>query len=277
MHRFAGKKVALPIPTFSSYYEFLRPDSKLVWYHLEEKNNFSINLNDFSNFIRNNNVDTAILINPSNPVGTYSKKDEIVDFLRKSTDLDLIILDESFIHFAYEDNELSLINNSALINEFPNLVIIKSMSKDFGIAGIRAGYGIMHSRRVKELLYNGYLWNSSGLANYFFSLYSQVDFRKEYDVVRRKYIMETRNFIDQLATINSIKVFPTMANFALIKIPDEINSFDFTMDLLIDSGIYLRDCKDKVGLSERGGFIRVASRSYVENNVIFNSIRNYFL
>ena len=66
--------------------------------------------------------------------------------------LDNFILDESFIHFAYEDLDLSQVSFAPLIKKYKNLSIVKSMSKDFGIAGIRCGYGIMSEDKVKNLL-----------------------------------------------------------------------------------------------------------------------------
>ena len=178
------------------------------------------------------------------------------------------------MHFAFENSELDLIDNSSLVSKYPNLIIIKSMSKDFGIAGIRAGYGVMNQKRVNSLLSNGYLWNVSGLTNYFFELYSDEIFQVEYQKVRKKYIEDTDIFFKNLNTISEIKVYPSKANFALIKLPENITSFDFFMEILIDSNIYLRDCSDKIGL--KGNYVRVASRTKEENNKIFMSFKNFF-
>ena len=183
-----------------------------------------------------------------------------------------IIIDESFIHFAYEDDEFSQITSEELMYKYENLVIIKSMSKDFGIAGIRAGYAIMNEKRVAELLSNGYLWNVSGLANYFFKIYCEPDFIAQYDIVRKKYIMNTRMFVTEMGNIKNIKIYPSKANFALIELLDpSITSFDFSMNLLINYGVYVRDCADKIGLD--GQFIRVASRSFEENLKIISAIK----
>ena len=92
------------------------------------------------------------------------------------------------------------------------------MSKDFGIAGLRAGYAVLDQTKVDALLKNGYLWNISGLANYFFNVYSDPNFILKYDIVRRKYIMNTSMFLNELKNISGIKVYPSKANFALIEI-----------------------------------------------------------
>jgi histidinol-phosphate/aromatic aminotransferase/cobyric acid decarboxylase-like protein len=183
-----------------------------------------------------------------------------------------IILDESFIHFAYEDLNLSMIDSYNLMNDFPNLIVIKSMAKDFGIAGLRAGYGIMQPEKVNYLLNHGYLWNVSGLTDYFFKLYSREDFQRRYDVVRKKYIMNTLMFLNELIRTPNIKVYPSRANFALVELLDGSDSREFMIKALYSYGIYVRECSDKIGLD--GQFIRVASRSFEENVLILNAFKD---
>ena len=195
-----------------------------------------------------------------------------VDHVLNSTKfVDNVIIDESFIHFAYEDLEFSQISSEFLINKFNNLIIIKSMSKDFGIAGIRAGYAVMDSSKVSFLLKNGFLWNVSGLANYFFKIYSDPEFVQKYDIARKKYIMNTMKFLQDLQSISCLNVYPSKANFALVELRNGLNSFDFTVDLLVDYGIYVRDCSDKIGLN--GSFIRIASRTFEENLEIIKALK----
>jgi histidinol-phosphate/aromatic aminotransferase/cobyric acid decarboxylase-like protein len=185
-----------------------------------------------------------------------------------------IILDESFIHFAYENLDLSMIDTYNWLKEYPNLIIVKSMAKDFGIAGIRAGYGIMDSNKVKQLLDTGYLWNVSGLTDYFFKLYSRPDFQKKYDVVRKKYIMNTLMFLNELNRIPNIKVYPSRANFALVELTDGSNATEVMIKLLYSYGVYVRECSDKIGLE--GQFLRIASRSFEENIIILEALKSIY-
>lgn len=272
MHNYISKKICVIIPTFSSYYEFIKPGQEVVYYKLQKENNYEMDVNDYIEFVKLHKPDTIVLINPNNPNGGYLSKANVLHILENLPEVTNFFVDESFIHFAYEDDGLSQITSEALINRFNNLVIIKSMSKDFGIAGIRAGYGVMSEERVTQLLSNGYLWNVSGLANYFFNIYSEPDFIAEYDIARKKYIMNTKMFLTELNNISTIKAYPSKANFALIElINDGVTSFDFSMDLLANDGIYVRDCSDKIGLD--GQFIRVASRSFEENLKIIDAIK----
>jgi histidinol-phosphate/aromatic aminotransferase/cobyric acid decarboxylase-like protein len=271
MHTFVGKKVCVIIPTFSSYYEFVRRDTEVVFYSLKKEDNFMLNTEKFVQFVHDNKVDSIVIINPNNPNGGYLSKHDLEFLMDSLKDLENIIIDESFIHFAYENLELSQISSEELISKYGNLTIVKSMSKDFGIAGIRAGYAIMHEDKVKKLLSNGYLWNVSGLAAYFFQIYSNKDFLLEYDIARKKYIMNTLMFLSEMNAIEGIKVYPSKANFALVEIQNGQTSNEFSMNLLINNGIYIRDCSDKIGLE--GQFVRIASRSFEENLSIISGIR----
>ena len=271
MHNFVKQRVGVIIPTFSSYYEFARPDTEVFYYKLEKANNYILDAQDFIKFVNDNKIDSIIIINPNNPNGGYLNKEDLHHIIEELAHLENIIIDESFIHFAYEDANLYQITSEELIERYPNLIIVKSMSKDFGIAGIRAGYGVMHADRVKRLLSNGYLWNVSGLADYFFKLYSEKPFQAQYDIVRKKYIMNTLMFLSELNAIPNIKVYPSKANFALIEIQNGMSSFDFSMQLLVQHGVYVRDCSDKIGLD--GAFIRIASRTFEENLKIISSIK----
>jgi histidinol-phosphate/aromatic aminotransferase/cobyric acid decarboxylase-like protein len=271
MHRFVERKLCVIIPTFSSYYEFARPDTEVIFYKLHKEENYNLNTDDFIRFVRDNKPDTIVLINPNNPNGGYISQEHLHHLLEELKDLKNIIVDESFIHFAYENLELSQISSEELIRTYNNLVIVKSMSKDFGIAGIRAGYALMNAERVKTLISNGYLWNVSGLADYFFKIYSDPVFMKEYNVVRKKYIMNTLMFLSEINGIPGIKIYPSKANFALIEVPQNMTSFDYSMDLLTHHGVYVRDCSDKIGLE--GEFVRVASRSFEENLTIITAMK----
>ena len=271
MHRFVSDNVCIILPTFSSYYEFVTPDTEVFYFHLKKEQDFKLDVDEFLKFVDDNKIKNVVIINPNNPNGGYLSIDELKRLIKGLEKIDNLIIDESFIHFAYEDAELYQITSEELVGRDSNLCIVKSMSKDFGIAGIRCGYGVMNPAKVETLLSNGYLWNVSGLADYFFKVYSSEDFQKEYNVVRKKYIMNTLMFLTELQKLSNVRTYSSKANFALIEIIDGKTSFDFTLDLLVNSGIYVRDCDDKIGL--QGEFVRVASRTFEENLEIIAAIK----
>ncbi len=274
IHNFTKTKIAICIPTFSSYYEFVKPGTDICYYTLQKSENYELNIDNYLTFVENEKPDTVVLINPNNPNGAYINRENVGALLSKLKHVNTVILDESFIHFAYEDDSYKMVSMAQLINDYPNLVVLKSMSKDFGIAGIRAGYGIMSKERVATLLANGYLWNSNGFSEYFFRLYTRADFAYHYNEVRVKYIMETMDFIEKLKSIKNIKIYPSKANFILVELLGDINSDVFVADMLINYGIYLRTCSDKIGLE--GEYIRLASRNKSENDYIISCFETTF-
>ena len=271
LHNFVKKSICVTLPTFSSYYEFVKPGIEIKYFNLEKENDCHFNREEYVNFVKSNNIDTVVIINPNNPDGGYITRENISYIIENLKEISNIIIDESFIHFAFEDVELSQLTSEELIEKYSNLIILKSMSKDFGIAGVRAGYAVMSKDKVDFLLKYGYLWNISGLANYFFRVYSNPEFIEEYQIVRKKYIMNTQMFMSELATVKGIKVYPSKANFALIEISNGKTSFEFAMELLLKEGVYVRDCADKIGLN--GQFIRVASRTFEENLKIIKTLK----
>lgn len=272
IHNFTREKIIITIPTFSSYYEYVKDDVEVVYYNLSKENGYNLDVEDYIKFVKQHKPDTIVLINPNNPNGGYTKAADVKQIIEELSFVTNIIIDESFIHFAYESESYQLVSLSHLVEEHPNLIVLKSMSKDFGIAGVRAGYGVMRKEYVDLLLKNGYLWNSNGLAEYFFRLYTRGDFALRYERVRINYILETLCFIQELKQLPHIKVYPSMANFVLIELKGGIKSTEFVSKLLITYGIYVRTCDDKIGL--RGQFIRLASRSKDENDYVIKSIKS---
>jgi histidinol-phosphate/aromatic aminotransferase/cobyric acid decarboxylase-like protein len=274
IHHFVKDKIIVNIPTFSPYYAFALPGTEVVYYELKKEENFRVDPDEYIAFVKKHQPDSLVLINPNNPDGGYIPHHDLIKIVEELHWVPTIILDESFIHFAFENSSLELPSIAHLLDKYPNVHIVKSMSKDFGIAGIRCGYAILPEDKVSQLLDTGYLWNSSGLAEYFFRLYTRKDFNAEYEEVRKKYITESLFFITELNRIPKIKVYPTKANFVLIEILNGQTSDEIATELLLNYGIYARNCSDKIGL--HGQFIRVATRYKEENEYIIKSLRSIF-
>jgi histidinol-phosphate/aromatic aminotransferase/cobyric acid decarboxylase-like protein len=267
IHRFAGTRIGVILPTFSPYYEYLRPDQEVVFYKLSREDDFALDVDDFGDWAVRNQLDTVCLINPNNPNGGYVPTGRMHELLEKLGHLELIILDESFVDFAWEDEERHRTSLTAYAAGVENMMLVKSMSKDFGIAGLRAGYAVMSPERVHALLSNGYLWNISGLAEYFFRLFTEPEFQAAYEQVRLEYLAEAITFFDAVARVDGLRAYPSMANFALVELHPSAPIELVAPLLLIRNGVYVRDCRDKIGL-ENGQYIRVASRKGFENEMI---------
>lgn len=270
VHTFARRKVLVTLPTFSSYYEFAEGRVPVAFHTMRKEDDFRLDPVEYLEVVRREQPDLVTIINPNNPDGSYVPYEDLLAILRELPSDVTAVVDESFIHFAFEDLNLDIRSIIADCEEFPNLIVVKSMSKDFGIAGVRAGYAVLHPDRVAGLLRNGFLWNSNGLAEYFFRLYCRDDFLAQYDIVRKQYILETQLFYRQLEKVKGLHVYPSMANFALVELLDGSTADELMQHLLVRHGVYVRTCSDKVGLD--GEFLRVASRGLRENQLIIEAL-----
>lgn len=263
-------KMLMGLPTFSSYYEFNKECDIIE---------SSIKLDTYRNIIneiRRTESNNLLLVNPNNPTGHYIGRDEMEKVLSELKDLDVIIVDESFIHFSTKENPNSQ-SVGDLVLKYPNLIVIKSMSKDFGIAGVRCGYAIMSTDRVNNFIKNGFLWNSNGISEYFFGLLSDKNFVDEYEKTRVKFLNEFDNFYFQLKQIKEIEVYPSKTNFVLIDLKTK-KSFDFVCWMLVEKGIYVRSMDDKIGMGINSDtFVRIAGKTKEENEYILQSIKEFFV
>lgn len=262
-------KILIGLPTFSSYYEFNKK-CKVI-----KSKKQLLTSEDVISEVRRTGSNNLLLVNPNNPTGHYLPKEQIENILSELKELDTIIIDESFIHFATKDDP-NTASVSELVLKYPNLVVIKSMSKDFGIAGIRCGYAIMTEEKVKSLTKKGFLWNSNGISEYFFNLLSDKSFIKEYEKTRIKFLNEFDEFYTELNKIEHIEVYPSKTNFFLIDLKTK-KSFDFVCWMLIEKGIYVRSMDDKIGMGiDKDTFVRIAGKTQEENNYIVESIKKFF-
>lgn len=266
LHSFAERKILVPVPTFSPYLEFAPKGIEILLHQLRKDELFKLNLPRLVSDVRRRKPDTVVIINPNNPDGGYVRKNTLRLFLSRVRSVGTVIVDESFIHFTQEKIE----SVSKLVAEHPNLVVIKSLSKDFGIAGLRLGYGVMSERSVSALLKRGYLWNISGFGEYFLNLLTRKDFLKAYERTRLRAIRERDDFFTKLSLIPGLRVYPSKANMFLVELLDGSRAEDLTVRLLVKHGIYIRSCSDKVGL--KGEFVRIASRRKLENEKLINAL-----
>lgn len=265
--------IHINIPTFSPYYEFAGPEKQITKFRLEPEQNFALDPEKYVASVLQCRADTAVLISPNNPDGSLIPDGDLDWILSRLTSLRTVVVDESFIHFADRPNNPDTLPTlSDITDKYQNVTVIKSMSKDFGIAGIRAGYAVMQPERVTQLLTNGYLWNTSGMAEYFFSLFERPEFLLDYQQELASYNRFITRFTSESSKIGSVTTFDTDANFQLMQMPEHVAADVVTTLLLLRHGVYVRNCSDKIGLD--GEFIRVAIRTDAENVDILKAINN---
>ena len=272
LNNFIKGKIIIMLPTFSPYYEYVNKSTTTIQYYplIKGEDRYYFDIENLFYYCITNDINNMVIINPNNPDGSLVSKEKMKELLEKFAFMDNIILDESFIEFAGTPE--SVVPH---FYEFKNLTIVRSMSKIFGIAGIRCGFVITKAAYVSELLNSGYLWNSNCFAVYFFELLNNKEFMKEYEVAKDKYNAELESYGKALETCNpKIKFYKSKANFFLGELLDKDKTVEELMFyMLCEHGIYIRQCADKKGLSDR--FFRISSRNEEENKKIIEAFKKF--
>jgi histidinol-phosphate/aromatic aminotransferase/cobyric acid decarboxylase-like protein/choline kinase len=217
--------------------------------------------------------DTLVLINPDNPSGNYIGKNDmliIAEYFQERNKT--LILDESFIDFCDDGaagRPASLLSDEVL-QKYPSLVIIKSLSKSYGVPGIRLGVLACGDdaliRRARE---NLPVWNINSFAEYFLQIIGK--YQKEYALSCRRIAEERRRFKAALEQTGCITVFPSQANYFLCELTDGRTARTAAEQLLSEHNIFIKDLTGKAGI---GGdtFIRLAIRNQADNDRLLSAI-----
>lgn len=259
-------RIAVPIPTFGEYIEKLRDQRDAELYPLDPDQGYRLRLPDYLDWVHRRNLKALLIINPGNPTGQFIPLDEMIDFMNAASDLELVIVDESFIDFA-GDPIPSLL---PLAERFSNLLIVRSMSKHCGVPGLRLGYcysgNLYLLNRLRRFIPT---WNLNTLAEYFLSLLPKTD--AAYQEGRLRLIGDVAWLHGALQSIPGIAVYPTGANFVLFKLKSGMTAGELQARLLADHQMYVRDCSNKVGMDNR--HIRVASQGREKDARLVDALR----
>ena len=246
-------RIGVPIPTFGEYIEKLNDKRDAELYALQPEQGYQLDLDDYIAWAHRGGLRSLLVINPGNPTGQVFSLEEMIRFLHRTKDLELVIVDESFIDFA-GDAIPSLL---AVADQFSNLLVVRSMSKHCGVPGLRLGYcysgNLYVLNRMRRFIPT---WNVNTLAQYFLSQLPPTD--ADYHEGRKRLIGDVRWLFNALKGISRLSVYPTGANFVLFKILGGMSAAELQARLLKHHGMYVRDCSNKVGMDNF--HIRVASQ-----------------
>ena len=259
-------RIAVPIPTFGEYIEKLKDQRDAELFTLKLEDGYQLNLTEYLAWVRKRHLKALLIINPGNPTGQLFSLDEMVDFLHRAKDMELVIVDESFIDFA-ADVVPSLLQ---MADRFSNLLLIRSMSKHCGVPGVRLGYcysgNLFVLNRLRQFIPT---WNVNTIAQYFLSLLPSTD--ADYQEARKRLVADVRWLYSALREIPGIEVYPTGASFVLFKIKSGMDAARLQARLLNEHGMYVRDCSNKIGMDNF--HIRVASQGREKDSKLVTALR----
>jgi histidinol-phosphate/aromatic aminotransferase/cobyric acid decarboxylase-like protein/choline kinase len=266
--RFFERGVGIVRPSFEEYGNCARQPVPFT----VSTPDFSYTVHDLMEFYKDKEIDALVLVNPENPTGNYIKKKDVVSLLEFCAERNTyLILDESFLDFSAAEEEPSLMNQETL-DAYPNLVLIKSISKSYGVPGLRLGILACSDPSVTALVRKELpVWNINSLAEYFLQIFEK--YQSDYEEALRRF-KETRiHMYEELGTIRQLKLYPSEANFILCEIIDGCSASQISELLLNRYNILVKDLSNKSGMEGRE-FIRIAVRTKEDNNRLADALKH---
>ena len=263
-------KIVVPYPTFNEYPERLA-NCEIIPMDTSGMN-FSYTAKDIAAAAKKQKAGAVLLINPDNPSGNFLSKKDVVNLLRelKKTGASLIF-DESFIDFAKKEIRYTLFDQEILM-EFPNLIAIKSISKSYGVPGLRLGVlASSNTELIGRIKKKNSIWNINSFAEYFLQIYEKYE--KTYSAACDKIAAERDRFIKELSKIKFLQVYPSQANFVLCKLKGT-QSTRLAMRLLEKHGIFIKDLTGKKCF-DKNKWIRLAIRDERDNNELLSALAEF--
>ena len=264
-----NERIGVIFPTFDEYPN--RFTGAEVIPFISQKKNFRYDAKDLMEFFSDKNIDTLLLINPDNPSGNFISIDNIIMLAAwcKEKGISLLV-DESFVDFSdgFENN--SLLHND-ILDSYPNLSVMKSISKSYGVPGLRLGiFATSDKDTIARMKKDVSIWNINSFAEFYMQIYGKYE--SDYKKACRKFIAERNRFYALLQEIPYLHVMPSQANYFLCDVVDRFTSKELTQ-ILLDHDVLISNCARKKNMSDRN-LVRIAIRSEEDNNRLFEILKN---
>ncbi|MFD1044967.1 pyridoxal phosphate-dependent aminotransferase [Kibdelosporangium lantanae] len=268
-HLWFRESVAVPIPTFGRWTDQpLETGKRVDMYPLQETSEFELDIDAYIRFIRARKSRVAVLCNPNNPDGGYLPRHEIVRFMDELADLDLVVIDESFIDFVEVERHPSVATDATIR---PNVVVLKSLGKNFGLHGIRFGYLVANPALAGKMGRTLPKWNLNSLAESVVFMLEEhaAEYAESLELIAR----DRYNMGMALARLPELTVYSSQGNFLLVKLAPGIDGIALRDFLLSRHQVFIRECGNKLGMSSQ--FVRLVVRPEQDVVRLVDGIHDY--
>lgn len=264
-------KTGIVRPTFEEYPARICNDNEIVF----TPKDFSYSAKDIIDYFGDKNLSNLIIINPDNPSGNFIKKEDMLELCAWTARKNItFIVDESFIDFATGTIESNSILTQDIIDSYPNLIIIKSISKSYGIPGLRLGILASGNKEFITLIRKEVsIWNINSLAEFYMQIY--LKYSKRYFESLELIKAERSRLVNKLSQIKGIKVYPSEANYIMLKLPSGANAKELCVSLLMDNSILLKNLNKKNGFYGNQ-FIRIAVKTKDEDDELIKAMQAFY-
>jgi histidinol-phosphate/aromatic aminotransferase/cobyric acid decarboxylase-like protein len=255
-----SSKLIVPVPSFNEYSN-AAPPGRAVEYALEFPS-FHLDVDKLAAEAIRVEADVIVVVSPNNPTSMLVPKSELICLAQKLENHDcMLIVDESFMDFVQNPGQTTLEQE---IERYPNMAILKSMSKAYGVCGLRIGYMLTANSEFAEAVRKGVpIWNINGFAEEFLRLLP--GYRQEFTESCKQVRIDRDNLYKSLCAVHGMTVYKPDANFVFCRLPAYAQSApEVTRRLFVEHNLYIKHCQGK-SLTDSDRYIRIASRTETEN------------
>jgi histidinol-phosphate/aromatic aminotransferase/cobyric acid decarboxylase-like protein len=261
------QRLTIPTPSFNEYEEVIAPGGLNRF--LLDATTFELDIDAFAESAIQWKSDAAVVVTPNNPTAISVSRDDVLSLARRLEAHDCrLIVDESFIEFSRAGEAGSV---EEMIQQFPNLVVLKSMSKVFGIAGLRIGYLLSADREFVDAVRQCLpIWNINGLAEEFLRSVGRyrTTFSESCDLTRAT----CAELYADLLALPGIEPIEPDANFILCKLAGpSVTGPKIARRLYVEHNILIKDCAAK-SMPDADRYLRIASRTPAENRRLVKAL-----
>ena len=264
--------IGMVYPTFEEY-PHRKKDVEVIPYYVVDKD-FDYSVDDIMRYYEGKDISAIVLVNPDNPSGHFISKKDILrleDWCRSKGRK--LIVDESFIDFVEDDEWHTLLDMEVLLNH-PSLIVLKSISKSFGVAGLRLGViATADTDLIAFMKKDVAIWNINSFAEYYLQIIEK--YRDDYYEAMEKFKEVRRRYLDKLSKIKGFKVYPSQANYVMCHIENSVTSTELADILLNRYNVLIKNLASKEGLN-KGNYVRLSVKSDEENDYIVNALMEIF-
>lgn len=264
--------IGIITPTFEEYPNRYSP-TKIVRF-TPKNSSLQYSADDIINYFDSKAISTLLIINPDNPSGNYIRRNDMLRILEWTKQKKInIVVDESFIDFSDIENEPSLLNN-AILEKFQNLTIVKSISKSFGVPGLRLGVlASANAELINKIKADVSIWNINSFGEFFLQIFEK--YKSDYVEGMKEFSKVRSEFFEKLQTLPHIRVIPSQSNYFLCELLDGRKATEITMQLLNKYDLFIKDLSTKKGFN--GQYIRLAIKLPKENELLVKSLKDILL
>ena len=263
-------KIGIISPTFEEYPNRKSTNDIITFY--PQNKNFSYEIKELQTFYENTNIYSLLIVNPDNPSGNFIPPKELLTLAQwtKNKNIQLII-DESFVDFSDASTNNTLLQDN-ILEEFTNLIVIKSISKSYGVPGIRLGViASADTNLINFIKKDVSIWNINSFGEYYMQIFGKYE--SDYKLACQKFIQERERFYQQLTKISYLRIIPSQANYFLCEVYSPYTSRSITELLLNKYNILIKDCSNKKGFNHKN-YIRIAVRSKFDNDQLVSALNH---